>query len=298
MRLGKVRLYAAAVAAVTLFASNIAFADERADCASAADQAQQLRDEGKYRRAREQLLICARDVCPAPIKRDCLDWLSQMDSVAPTVVLGAKDGTKDLIDVKVSVDGVPLTEKLDGKPIPMDLGQHTFKFEYQGQTKEETVVIGAGQKGRNIAVVFGGATPGPTPGPSPAPSRGGDNSLVPAFIVGGIGVAGIISFAIFGLSGKGDVSDLEKTCKPNCKESDVDAARTKLIIADISLGIGVVALAVATYMVLTRPKIDADVTPPKAAKAPERPSGVWRNVTLDVAPARGGGAYGSVGLTF
>lgn len=120
---------------------------------------------------------------------------------------------------------------------------------------------------------------------------------MPAFIVGGIGVVGIISFAIFGLSGKGDVSDLEKTCKPNCKESDVDSARTKLIIADISLGIGVVALAVATYMVLTRPKIDAEVTPPKAAKAPERRS-TWQNVTLDVAPARGGGAYGSVGLTF
>ena len=32
-----------------------------------------------------------------------------------------------------------------------------------------------------------------------------------------------------------------------------------MIIADISLGVGIVALGVATYMILTRPKIDADV---------------------------------------
>lgn len=281
----------------TLLATNVAYADERADCASAADQAQQLRDEGKYRRAREQLLICARDVCPAPIKRDCLDWLSQMDGVAPTVVLGAKEGTRDLIDVKVTVDGQPLAEKLDGKPVPMDLGQHTFRFEYQGQVKEETVVVGAGQKGRNIAVVFGPAAPPPGP-VAPPPAAHGDNSLVPAFIVGGIGVVGLVSFAIFGISGKSDVSDLEKTCKPNCAESDVDSARTKLIVADISLGIGVVALAVATYMILTRPKIDAEATPPKAAQAPPKKQSVLSNMTLDVAPARGGGAFGSVGLTF
>ncbi|MBS2020363.1 MAG: hypothetical protein JST00_46330 [Deltaproteobacteria bacterium] len=292
----------AAAGMATLLATNVAFADERADCASAADQAQQLRDEGKYRRAREQLLICARDVCPAPIKRDCLDWLSQMESVAPTVVLGAKDGTRDLIDVKVSVDGMPLTEKLDGKPVPMDLGQHTFKFEYQGQVKEETVVIGAGQKGRNIAVVFGGAGAGAQGGTPPAQKTGGGSgreepSLVPALVVGGIGVVGLVSFTIFGLSGKSEVSDLETTCKPNCKESDVDAARTKLIVADISLGIGVVALAVATYMILSRPKVDAQARAIVPAPEPRKKSAL-SNVTLDVAPTRGGGAFGAVGLTF
>ncbi len=295
-----------AVVALTssLFVSSVAFADERSDCAAAADQAQQLRDEGKYRRGREQLLVCARDVCPGPIKRDCLEWLTQLDSIAPTVVLGAKDGAKDLVDVKVSVDGVAVTERLDGKPIPMDLGQHTFKFEYQGKTKEETVVIGAGQKSRNISVVFGasgGGAPPPGPGPAPPPSQQSEGgSLVPAFIVGGIGVVGLIGFTVFGLTGKSAVDDLRdgpNKCAPNCKESDVDAARTKLILADISLGIGVVALAVATYMILTRPKIDVEGGPPKAARATERPK-TSSSLLLDVGPARGGGAVGAVGLSF
>ncbi|MBC7018191.1 hypothetical protein, partial [Salmonella enterica] len=63
-------IFAVLAATTTLLvAESAARADDREQCAAAADQAQQLRDEGKYRRAREQLLVCARDVCPAPIKR-------------------------------------------------------------------------------------------------------------------------------------------------------------------------------------------------------------------------------------
>jgi hypothetical protein len=216
-----------------------------------------------------------------------------MDSIAPTVVLGAKDGTRDLVDVKVYVDGALVTEKLDGRPMPMDLGAHTIKFEWQGQTKEEQVVIGAGQKSRNIVASFGvaGPTGGPT-GPTGPTGPGGDQrhegSLVPAFVVGGIGLVGLTSFMIFGLSGSGDVSDLEKTCKPKCTEEQVDSARTKLIVADISLGIGLVAIGVATYMFLTRPKIDTENGALKTGLS---------SVRFDVGPTVGGAA-GSIGARF
>lgn len=291
----------AVMAATTtmLAVETAAHADEREQCNTAADQAQQLRDEGKYRRAREQLLICARDVCPTPIKRDCLEWLTQVENTAPTVVFGAKDGSKDLSDVKVSVDGTVVTERLDGKPVQMDLGKHTVKFEYQGTSKEEEVVIGAGQKNRNVTVVFGGGAvtpPGPVTPPPGETSKEG--SLVPAFVVGGIGIVALGSFAIFGLGGKGDVDDLQK-CKPNCAEGDVDSARTKLIIADISLGVGIVALGVATYMILTRPKIDADVKTGRAASAPRPPApshGIGP-VRFDVRGANSG-AVGTLGATF
>lgn len=288
-----------AATATLMVGESAARADDREQCASAADQAQQLRDEGKYRRAREQLLICARDVCPAPIKRDCLEWLTQVENTAPTVVFGAKDGAKDLADVKVYVDGAAVTDRLDGKPVQMDLGKHTVKFEYQGQTKEEDVIIGAGQKNRNVTVTFGGAAaPAGPVSPPPGGADAKEGSLVPAFIVGGIGVVALGSFAIFGLGGKSDVDDLEKTCKPNCAESDVDSARTKLIIADISLGVGIVALGVATYMILTRPKLDADVkTGHASGSPPPKPATGMSSIKLDFG-ALSGGAMGSVGARF
>jgi hypothetical protein len=298
-------MFAVLAATTTLLAvETAARADDREQCASAADQAQQLRDEGKYRRAREQLLVCARDVCPAPIKRDCLEWLSQVESTAPTVVFGAKDGSKDLSDVKVYVDGAAVTERLDGKPVQMDLGKHTVKFEYQGQTKEEDVIIGAGQKNRNVTMTFGGAAAaggGPTGPSGPAPAEGGGGSLVPAIIVGSIGVVALGSFAIFGLGGKSDVSDLEKNCKPHCAQSDVDAAKTKLLIADISLGVGIVALGVATYLVITRPKIEPDVKMGHASNDKPRtialPKKGLSDVSIDFG-ALSGGAMGSLGARF
>lgn len=301
-------MFAVLAAATTLLAvETAARADDREQCASAADQAQQLRDEGKYRRAREQLLMCARDVCPAPIKRDCLDWLSQVESTAPTVVFGAKDATKDLSDVKVYVDGVAVTDRLDGKPLQMDLGKHTVKFEYQGQTKEEDVIIGAGQKNRNVTVTFGGAAGagagagagGGTPPPGGETSKEG--SIVPALVVGGIGVVALGSFAVFGLGGKSDVSHLEDTCKPHCAESDVDKARTKLIIADISLGVGIVALGVATYLLVTRPKGEAELKTGHASAPPNRIARAPRTGVSDVSfdfGALQGGAMGSVGARF
>jgi hypothetical protein len=299
-------MFAVLAATTTLLAvETAARADDREQCASAADQAQQLRDDGKYRRAREQLLICARDVCPAPIKRDCLDWLTQVENTAPTVVFGAKDATKDLSDVKVSVDGVQVTDRLDGKPVQMDLGKHIVRFEYQGQTKEDEVIIGAGQKNRNVTVTFAAAAPtGPT-GPTPPPGGEGakQGSIVPALVVGGIGVVALGSFAIFGLGGKSDVSNLEDTCKPHCAESDVDKARTKLIIADISLGVGIVALGVATYLFVTRAsqgRVDADVKTGLAA-APARRETAKTAAVSDVSfdfGALSGGAMGTVGARF
>jgi hypothetical protein len=243
----------------------VAFAgpDDREQCAASAEQAQQSRDEGKYRRAREQMLACAREVCPGPIKSDCGKWLTELDRDAPTVVFGARDNRgSDVLDVKVSMDGSPIQERLDGKPVLVDSGEHTFKFEAKdGSMKEERVLLRAAEKARPIIVTFGtgGTTPGGgAGGTGNVDTKGGEGSIVPAAVVGGIGVVALGSFAIFGIGGKNDVDDLQK-CKPTCPEKDVDSARTKLIIADISLGIGIVALGIATYMFLTRPKVDGNV---------------------------------------
>lgn len=270
-------------AALLVHGPRSAHADERESCISAAESAQALRDEGKYRRAREQMLVCARDVCPTTVKRDCVQWLGELDRDSPSVVVIAKDGDRDVADVKVYLDNVLVADRLDGRPIPVDLGEHTLRFERAGATKEERVLIGAGQKMRNIGVTFGAAKKKPDEGGEPAGPRE-PGSIVPAVVVGSIGVVAIGSAVLFGLQGKSDVDDLQK-CKPRCAESDVDSARTKLIISDISTAVGVVALGVAAYMLITRPKGDAVSASATAAS----------RFRFDAGPTRGGGA--AAGLT-
>jgi hypothetical protein len=247
---------------------SVARADEVATCVKASEAAQSLRDEGKYKRAREQLLVCTRDACPSVVRKDCAGWLSEIDASMPSVVVSARDASgKDLVDVKVTLDGQPLTDKLDGKPVTIDPGKHALRYEATGSPAvEEEIVMHAGEKNRALNVRLGApAGPAPSPAsPSEASPRADTGGRVPpavAFVLGGIGLVAIGSFAYFGLTGKNDVSDLRSTCAPACDQDKVDKARAKLIIADISLGVGIVALGVATYLLIAnRPAASATVT--------------------------------------
>src|SRR5262249_31598684 len=89
---------------------------DRAACAAASDQAQQLRDEAKLRAARAQLIICADETCPGVIRKDCAGWLADVEARLPSVVFRVLDPAgKDLVQVKLTVDGKKLTDTLDGK---------------------------------------------------------------------------------------------------------------------------------------------------------------------------------------
>ena len=107
--------------------------DEREQCATSAEQAQQMRDEGKYRRAREQMLFCARETCPGPIKSDCSKWLSELDRDAPTVVFGARDSKgSDVLDVSVSMDGAVIQDQhRQPPPVVVDGAGHDGHAETQ-----------------------------------------------------------------------------------------------------------------------------------------------------------------------
>ena len=301
-----------AVVAVVSFAGSALAGDERERCATAAEHGQQLRDDGKYRRARDEILVCARSACPGPIKADCGRWLAELDRDAPTVVFGAKDGDgKDVFDVRVSIDGEPIQTRLDGKPVLVDVGEHKITFVWpSGTVKEERVLVRAGEKSRPITFVERSAKPAVVPAPSPAaptaepssppsPTKG---SLALPLAAAGVGVVAFASFAFFGLSGQSELADLER-CKPYCTMDRVDSARTKLIIADISLGVGVVALGVATYMILTRPKVDASVKsgqlspPPRDDERNEGKKSAFQGWNVNFGPTTGG-AVGSVGASF
>jgi hypothetical protein len=101
-----------------------------------------------------------------------------------------------------------------------------------------------------------------------------------SIVLGGVGVAALGSFAAFGILGKNQLATLHETCGAThtCAEADVDAARTKLIVADVSLGVSVVALGVATVLFFTQ-----------GAKAKEA-AAVAR--TIVVAPLPRGGSVG------
>ncbi|HMJ12673.1 MAG TPA: hypothetical protein VK524_14725 [Polyangiaceae bacterium] len=275
-------LTAAAVHALSIAAH--AASPDKAECARAYEQAQERRVASHLLEAREALRVCAQPSCPGFVQKDCGDWLGQVERELPSVIVTAKsaDGS-DTAAVKLFIDGKPRGSELDGRAIELDPGLYTFRLEHEGaEPVERRILVRQSQRNRVIEVRFGG-DPSPRPtGPSPAApmadrSSGKPGPLRPyAYVAGGVGAAGVVAWSVFGLLGKKQENDLKDECAGHCSESDVDSVKRKYLLADISLGVGVVGLGTGVLLfVLSRPK--------------ERESSTAGNVSFHVTPQAGGG---------
>ncbi len=191
----------------------------------------------KLTAARERLLACAQASCSPVLRTQCAQWVAELEQQTPTVVLIARGAKgEDVIAAHVTLDGQEIAQRLDGKAIPLDPGPHTFRFVIDGEPtreREETVVVSQGEHERRIVADFRPPTPAdarPASATRPAPIP------VAVPILGGVGVAGLGVFAVAGALGLSAKNDLDaRQCKPACPQADVDAARTKFVIADTSV---------------------------------------------------------------
>lgn len=224
-----------------------ASADVREQCVAASEKAQQLRMAGKLSDARDQLAICNRTECPKLVAQDCAQWMSEVLAVLPSVVPAAKDERgRDLVDVKVSIDGKIVTASLDGKPIAVDPGVHAFAFEASGARRvEEKIVVRQGEKNRIVGVTLAridDARPAPvTPAASSPPTA--------AFVVGGVGLAALGTALFVTLDADADARRLRDECAPRCNPADVDDIEQRRVVAGVTAAAGG-ALVVAGVVLL------------------------------------------------
>jgi hypothetical protein len=250
-----------------------------ATCITAYEQTQTLRKDGKPLASRAQAAVCSRESCNALLTKDCTKWLAELDAIIPTVVLDPRTPAGALrADTRVKVDGASLNEKIDGKPVALEPGAHTFVFEADGAAPvERALVLKEGERNKKITVTLAPASP----------SAGGSSAERPipigVWIFGGATVVALGVSAVFAVDALGKKSDLDK-CKPRCAASDVDAMSSSFTLADVALGAGVMAGAAAVYLFLTRPTAESGAA---------TNSGVARSRTVPfAAPLPGGGAVG------
>ncbi len=239
-------------------------ADAR-ECAGSYEQAQKLRRAEKFGAARQQLLLCVQPSCPKFMVNDCSQWLGEVEQALSSVVLSARDGLgHDVTNVRVLLDGSPFAESLDGRAIQLDSGIHTFRFELEQRAPvEQQFVIRQGERNRLIAVQFQPtveeAKTMSSTGTSAAASgsdltvdaRGPDTRRYIGYGLEGLGALGVGAFVFFGLSGRADRDRLQRDCAPGCAQTDVDAAKQKLVIGDISLALGLASAGIGTYLLLS-----------------------------------------------
>jgi hypothetical protein len=236
-------------AVIWLVSSPSARADEAVlECVKAAEDAQSQRSNHQLRAARLKFLLCAQPTCPMVVRNDCAGWLADVDKVMPSVVVQARDTRGvELTDVRVSVDGDVLAERLDGLAIPVDPGVHLFQFERSGvPALQQQILIREGEKGRALPITL--AT---DPSPPSVPERPPHRTAPLTYVFGGLAVGGLAGWAYFGIKGIHDAHAIEdmpcsatKTCDPGL----VAAAHRELIAADVSMVIGLLSAGAAAYI--------------------------------------------------
>ena len=200
----------------------------------------------------------------------------------PTVVLVAKDGAgNDLVEVRVTVDGAPLTEHLDGRAWKIEPGQHAFTFEASGSVAlTKRLVIGEGEKDRRETVVLGPPLPAQPEGgastraddlASPTAWSVRKTAAIVSAAVGLVGVGVGIGFGLGALAKSADQNDAgcvkrDCTTMQNAAAGAAhEAAVTDGLVSDIAFGVGAAGVLGAIALWVLAPR--APVAPPKTGVA-------------------------------
>jgi len=99
-----------------------------------------------------------------------------------------------------------------------------------------------------------------SPTPPAAAAQGGLRVPAASIVLGATALVGAAGFTYFGLSGQSKRADAEQ-CSMACGEL-IDSGKRDYIVADVSLGVAVVAAGTALLIAL----LDQGPTPPKASE--------------------------------
>jgi hypothetical protein len=243
--------------------------------------------------------------------------LSVMPTVVP-VVTDESGGPRADIQVKVDGEVMTTRLDGMGIPVEPGIREFTFATD-AGVFSSQKIMVLEGQRNRPIAatlpdpaakasaapVAATDPKPAPSPpSPSPAkeePAHDADTgepaqsaASTPAdapsgawapprtawpYLLGGVGLAGVGAGALFTVWGNKDNAALQDGCSPNCHPGSIDRVRAMYIAADVSFGVGVVGLGVATWLFARSHSEDRPT--PKAAVIDVHPvtSGAFASVS-------------------
>jgi hypothetical protein len=262
-----VSMFATLAALVLGDGTALAAGPTTSECLAASHASLQLGHDHKLRAERSQLLVCAAPSCPADIRKDCLSHAEELSAQIPTVLFAAKDASgADIGDVKVTMDGESLVERLEGMAIAVDPGSHTFMFTRSDQPPvTKTFVIQEGQHDRRELVTLGSpdAAPIPPPPPSSTPAAGGGHGMgtqrIIALVVGGVGVVGLGLGAAFGFVAISKKNEAQSACpgQSECPTPDGVSKWNDVVsngnVSTVAFIVGGVGLAAGVVLWLTAP---------------------------------------------
>lgn len=192
-----------------------------------------------------------------------MHWLDEIRTSMPSLSVSVTDVDGcDVTKATVAVDGEVIATSLDGRALSIDPGVHVLRVELaDGRVSEQRVVLNEGEKARRHVVSFAArgvtcghatsSTSAPV-GPVTASSEPHGQTPLMTYVLGGVGIAALAVGGGFEIVGFSDRAAFD-ACRPRCSSESVDGWRTKFIVGDVFIGLGLVSLGIAGYLYFTRP---------------------------------------------
>lgn len=185
--------------------------------------------------------------------------------------------------VQVAVDGESVPTVLLDNDRPTDPGMHHVTASAdgvppaaadvsltEGQTQSVALRVDASPTPAAAAAPGASQTPAPVP-ETPTGEHHGPNR-VPAYVLWGVGGAGIVVGSIFGIAALNAKNSLNSACSsnqtcPSSSQGDIDAYKVFPHVSTIGFSVGIIAAAVGTILFFTAHGDEA----PKTARLEVRP---------------------------
>lgn len=258
----------AIVALIVLGVPATAGAFDKAACVDSHESAQRSMKAGRPRESKEQLLVCADSSCPALVREDCEQWLSNLDRqpqpAAPAPAVIEAKGSEPGLEPGPSRATLPPDRATDvGEERDRSSAAAPDQVRSEAPSGNGSPVAGESPPPERPAPPALGTRAGhgrPSPGDDlvqgPAPRR---QHALPAavWVTGGLAVASFGTAASFGVTGWMDARSLRETCAPNCSTARVSSVRQNLLMADIAALTGVAFGAVTAWLIWSHRESDA-----------------------------------------
>ena len=164
-------------------------------------------------------------------------------------------------DVTVRVGQSSLTAAELGTALPFEAGQVVVTADAAGGATARAEVTLTSGAASDVELHLAKPNEAPPPPPVVTPAAVPVTVPVPssapplrtwAYVAGGVGAAGFVTFAIFGAMTSSKYSSLQSACPdnkcPSGKQGDVDAGKTDQLVANVGLGVGIAGLAAGTAL--------------------------------------------------
>lgn len=209
---------------------------------------------------------------------------SQKKAIAPevpTLTLTVPKGAP--ADLRVTRDGTEMASASLGVALPIDPGEHLIVTTVGAGPKQEQRITIEKREKKTLAVEWklgegvSGAGAGSADPGSPAQNTGPSGHRIGMYVVGGVGIAGLVVGGVTGGLALGEKSTVDASC-PNrvCNDAGtkaLESGRTMGLVSTVGLAVGAAGVVGAVILWLTEP----------IAKKPKPAVGV----SFDIGPSGG-----------